>query len=132
MVLRPSAYPGCPVLYEELQGGVPMNEQVRDYVEQYPAEIIQLYGQLRQLVYDSIPDEPQERLWARLPSYFVGEAFVRLIPFRDHINIEARAALAHREEWKDFKMTPKGMVQIHVKQAVPAELLKQIFAETLA
>ena len=30
-------------------------------------------------------------MWAKLPTYYVGESFVRLIPFKDHINIEAKA-----------------------------------------
>lgn len=108
-----------------------MNEQVQCYIEQYPAEIIDLFKALRQLIYDSVAVDPAETLWAKLPSYYVGEAFVRLIPFKDHINIEAQAAIQHKEELTGYKMTPKGMVQIYVKQDVPSEVLKQIFTETL-
>ena len=71
-------------------------------------------------------------MWAKLPSYYVGEAFVRLIPFKDHINIEAQAVVQHKEEFAGYKITPKGMVQIFVNQDIPYEVLKQIFAETLA
>ena len=70
-------------------------------------------------------------MWAKLPSYYIGEAFVRLIPFKDHINIEAQAAIQHKEELEGYKFTPKGMVQIYLKQDIPYEVLKQIFAETL-
>ena len=108
-----------------------MNEQVKDYIDKYPGEIIDLYNHLRQMIFDSASCEPEETLWAKLPSYYVGEAFVRLSPCKDHINIEAQALIQHREELAGYKITPKGMLQIHLKQDVPYEALKQIFTETL-
>ena len=108
-----------------------MSEQVKDYIDKYPGELIDLYNHLRQMIFDSASCEPEETLWANLPSYYVGEAFVRLIPFKDHIKIEAQAVIQHREELAGYKITPKGMLQIHLKQNVPYEVLKQIFAETL-
>lgn len=108
-----------------------MNEQVKDYIEKYPSEIINLYTNLRQMIFDSVSCEPEETLWAKLPSYYVGESFVRLIPFKDHINIEAKAVIQHKEELTGCKITPKGMVQIYLKQDIPYEVLKQVFAETL-
>lgn len=108
-----------------------MNEQVKEYIEKYPSEIIALFSELRQLIFDSIASEPNETLWAKLPSYYVGENFVRLIPFKDHINIEARAIAEHKEELTGYKITPKGMLQIFVNQEIPTDILKGIFAETL-
>lgn len=107
-----------------------MNEQIEQYLSGYPEEIAALFSLLRQLIYDCAA--PEETLWARLPSYLAGEHFVRLIPFKDHINIEARAVLAHREELTGYKITPKGMLQLYVKQAVPSEVLRKIFTETLS
>ena len=108
-----------------------MNEQVKDCVDKYSGEIITMYNDLRQLIFESASCEPEETLWAKLPTYYVGEAFVRLIPFKDHINIEAQAAIQHKEELAGYKITPKGMVQIYLTQDIPYEVLKQIFAETL-
>ncbi len=108
-----------------------MNKQVKDYIDKYPSEIIDMYNHLRQMILDSVSCEPEETLWAKLPSYYVGESFVRLIPFKDHINIEAQAAIQHKEKLASYKITPKGMVQIYLKQDIPCEVLKQIFAETL-
>ena len=108
-----------------------MNEQVKDYIGKYPSEIIEMYNNLRQIILESTSCEPEETLWAKLPSYYVGESFVRLIPFKDHINIEARSVIQHKEELAGYKITPKGMLQIYVKQDVPYEVLKQIFAEEL-
>ena len=109
-----------------------MNEQVKDYIEKHPCEIIELYNNLRQMIWDSVPCEPEETLWAKLPTYSVGEAFVRLIPFKDHINVEAQAVVLHKEELTGYKITPKGMLQIYLKQDIPHEALKRIFAETLS
>lgn len=50
---------------------------------------------------------------------------------QDHLNIEAWAVTLHREELSDYKITPKGMLQIYLKQDIPTETLKRIFAETL-
>ena len=108
-----------------------MNEQVKEYIEKFPSEIITLFSELRQLIYDSASTEPKETLWAKMPSYYVGESFVRLIPFKDHINIEAKVIVEYKDELKDFKITPKGMLQVFVNQKIPTDILKKIFAETL-
>lgn len=80
---------------------------------------------------ESISIEIEEKLWAKLPSYYVGENFVRVIPFKDHVNIEAAAVLQHAEALKGYKFTPKGMLQLYIKESVPVETLKCIFQETL-
>lgn len=109
-----------------------MNKQVQAYLEKYPTAIVEMFRTLRQLIYDSTDLPPAETLWAKLPSYYVGESFVRLIPFKDHMNIEAQAAMNHKEELAGYKITPKGMVQVYVNQDLPLEVLKQVFSETLA
>ena len=109
-----------------------MNEQVKKYIENYPAEIVDMFKELRQLIYDSVSFDLVETMWAKLPSYYAGETFVRLIPFKDHINIESQAVIQHKEKLTSYKITPKGMVQIYVNQNIPSEILIQIFAETLA
>ena len=108
-----------------------MNEQVKNYVDKYPSEIIDMYNDLRKIIFDSVSCELEETIWAKLPTYYVGESFVRLIPFKDHINVESKAVIQHEEELARYKITPKGMVQIYLKQDIPCEVLKQIFAETL-
>lgn len=106
-------------------------EEIRTYIEKYPSEVAALFSTLRQLIYDSALAAPTEKLWAKLPSYYMGDAFVRLIPFKDHINVEAQALRLHHNELKAYKLTPKGMLQIYVNQPVPEDILKRIFAETL-
>ena len=108
-----------------------MNEQVREYIDKYPSEIVDMYNNIRQIIFDSVSSEPEETLWAKLPSYYVGETFVRLIPFKDHINIEANAVSEYKDVLSGYKVTPKGMLQIFLKQELPIDVLKQIFAKTL-
>lgn len=108
-----------------------MNKDVQEYVEKYSVEIKELFRKLRNLVLDSVSDDIEEKLWAKLSSYYVGENFVRLIPFKDHINIEAKTMMQYKEELVDYKMTPKGMLQIFVGQDVPEELLLKVFNESL-
>ena len=112
-------------------GGIQMNEQIKEYIDKYPSDIIAMYNDLRNLIFDSISSEPQEMMWAKLPTYYVGESFVRLIPFKDHINIEAKAVSQNTEMLLGYKVTPKGMLQIFLKQDIPADVLKKIFVETL-
>lgn len=109
-----------------------MNEQIKEYLEKYPDGIIDMYSALRELIFENAESEPQETMWAKLPSYYVGESFVRLIPFKDHINVEAKAVLKYKEELAGYKITPKGMLQIFLKQDIPVNVLRQIFAETLS
>lgn len=108
-----------------------MNIQIKTYLEKYPDEVVDMFTSLRQLIFDSTPVGIEEKMWAKQPSYYVGESFIRLIPFMDHINIEAVAINAHKNELADYKITPKGMLQIYVKQNIPSDVLLQLFAETL-
>lgn len=108
-----------------------MNEQIKTYLEKYPQEIADMFTALRQLILDSVSADVKETMWAKLPSYYNGEKLVRLIPFKDHINIEASAVIQHKDKLSDYKITPKGMLQIYVKQNIPNDVLLQVFAETL-
>ena len=108
-----------------------MTENVQEYIDRYSPEVKGFYAQLRTLIYDNASQDIEEKLWAKLPSYYVGKAFVRLIPFKDHINIEASAIALYREDLNAYKITPKGMLQIRTSQNVPSDLLKRIFDKTL-
>ena len=108
-----------------------MNEQIKTHLKKYPQEIADMFTVLRQLISDSVTVDLEETMWAKLPSYYNGDKVVRLIPFKDHINIEASAAIQHKDKISDYKITPKGMLQIYVNQNIPKEILKVIFSETL-
>lgn len=108
-----------------------MNNNVKEYVDKFPDEVKELYHQLRNIIYDSAPQEVEEKLWAKLPSYYVGDSFIRLIQFKDHINIEAHAIVFHKEELNGYRITSKGMLQLYISQSVPVDVLKRVFSDTL-
>lgn len=74
-----------------------MNKQVKEFLDNYPSEIVDMYNILREMIFNSASSELKETIWAKLPNYYVGESFVRLIPFRNHINIEAKAVSEYKE-----------------------------------
>lgn len=108
-----------------------MDEQIQGCIDKYSDEIKNLFGELRMLVMNSVTLEVKEKLWARIPSYYVEDRFIRLIPFKDHINVEAAAIVQYRDELSEFKITPKGMLQIKLNQSIPKGILQVIFKETL-
>ncbi|MBD5114228.1 MAG: DUF1801 domain-containing protein [Ruminococcaceae bacterium] len=109
-----------------------MNTDVKNYIEKFSDDVKNLFSELRTLIFDSVDKEIEEKLWAKIPSYYVNENFIRLISFKDHINVEAKSIEHHKEELKGYKLTPKGMLQIYLGQDIPSEALKQIFTETLS
>ncbi len=110
-----------------------MDDSVKRYIEGYCEEIQKLFSELRRLILESLPCDItiSERLWAKLPSYYNGDRFIRIIPFKDHINAEAAAIIEYREELKGFKTTPKGMLQIYPHQNMPSGVLRAVFRQTL-
>ena len=108
-----------------------MKDIINNYLEKFEDETKERFSLLYGVIYESNSKNIEEKSWAKLPSFYVGDAFVRLIPFKDHINIEAKAVLLHREELKGYKITPKGMLQIFHNQEIPYKVLKKIFRESL-
>ena len=97
----------------------------------YPIEIRDLFSRLNDLVFAAVPFA-KARLWGGLPSYYVGDKFVRLISSKDHINVEAAALINYKAQLFDYKFTPKNMLQIEIGQAIPCEILIKVFDETLS
>lgn len=108
-----------------------MNAEVEAYLQKFPESISLLFLKIRECVLSATALPMDEKLWAKLPSYYCGDKFVRLIPFKDHINIEASGLAAHTDEFTGFKFTPKGMLQIGLKQEIDCNLLIRVFQETL-
>ena len=103
-----------------------MNQTIAEKIIRFSSEVREMFSQLRQLIY-SVEPTVEEKLWAGLPSYYVGKEFVRLIPFKDHINIEVSIDTNCREQLSQYKFSPKGMLQIYIGQEIPSEVLLKIF-----
>ncbi len=107
-----------------------MNEEFERYLEKFNAETRQRFTRLHELVHESTSHIIEEKLWAKLPSFYVGDRFIRIIPFNDHINIEAKAVQSHKTSLDEFKITPKGMLQIQHTQSIPEDVLQKIMQES--
>jgi len=108
-----------------------MDAELNQYIEKFAIEIQDRFQLLRELILRSVSGKVEEKLWAKLPSFYVGDRFIRIIPFKDHINIEATSIIEHKTDLSEFKITPKGMLQIYINQSIPCEVLQTIFKETL-
>ena len=108
-----------------------MNKEITSYIEKYNNDIQELFIKTQELVMQSVSCNITVKLWAKIPSFYAGERFIRIIPFKDHINVEATAILQHISELKEYKITPKGMLQIYQNQEIPCNILQVIFIETL-
>ena len=95
-----------------------MKEDIDKYLENFEEQTKQRFSILYRLIYESTTQNINEILWAKIPSFYVDNNFVRLIPFKDHINVEAKAVIYHKEELSEYKITPKGMLQIFHNQQV--------------
>lgn len=56
---------------------------------------------------------------------------MRLIPFKNHINVETKFSIQHREDLADYAITLKEMLQIFTNQDVPVNILAIVFKKTL-
>lgn len=107
-----------------------MTQEIEEYMEKYPDEIVRLFREIRDIVFSIEGISVEEKLWAKLPSYYYKNKFVRIIPFKDHINIEADGFAKHKSELEGFRFTPKGMLQIKSNQGIPTDVLKTVFSDT--
>ena len=85
---------------------------------------------IREVVFSIEDISIEEKMWAKLPSYYYKEKFVRIIPFKDHINIEADGLSKHASEFEECKFTSKGMLQIQVNKEINFDVLKIVFSDT--
>lgn len=107
-----------------------MDKAVETYLDKFEQDIRELFNDLRNVVFVSANEPVEEKLWAKLPSYYVGDCFVRLIPFKDHINIEAAGLARFISNLNAHRFTPKGMLQLKATESIPREVLLKAFHET--
>lgn len=107
-----------------------MNGTFSGILATYDKEIQDLFLEIRDLILQNAPGTVQETLWAKMPSFFIGDKFVRVIPFQDHVNIEAAAVVKHRAQLEAYRITPKGMLQVYLGQELPRDVLNLIVQES--
>jgi uncharacterized protein YdhG (YjbR/CyaY superfamily) len=107
-----------------------MNEDIRNYISTFDMVTMKRFYELYDLIEQCAPNDSYEKLWAKIPSFYYKDQFIRLIPFKDHINIEAKAVLLFKDNLASYNITPKGMLQIYHGEPIPYEELKKVFVES--
>lgn len=107
-----------------------MIQEINEKLKKYDRKILELFLNLRAIILEVEP-LAEERIWASLPSYYKDQKFIRLIPFKEYINIEASSIKNYLDILTLYKITPKGMMSIKIGQEIPSDTLRKIFFETL-
>lgn len=109
-----------------------MNQDLSAYMENYADDVKDLFHLLYETIFRACPFEIEEKMWANMPSFYCGKRFIRLIPFKNHINIEASAIENYLDALDGYTITPKKMLKVGVGQPVPTHVLELVFRDTLA
>lgn len=109
-----------------------MNKEISAYMEKYTEDVQELFGILYEMILNSCNIEIEEKMWANMPSFYCGNNFIRLIPFKKHINVEASAIKDYLDDLDGYTVTPKKMLKVEVGQVVPTNTLELIFHDTLS
>ena len=107
------------------------NVEINDYIQQFDNGKLERFECIRNLVHNTIP-EVEEKLWTKVPCFYVGKKTVVIRVFKDHMNLFAQDATRYQENLKDYVITPKGALQIFDHQELPCQVLKQIIKDTLS
>ena len=63
-----------------------MNKKIESLLNDKPREIRNLFTEVEGILSGCMEGDVEVKLWSKMPSYYRGENFVRIIPFNDHIN----------------------------------------------
>ena len=107
-----------------------MNEDISNYINIFDMETKHRFHELYDLIEQCAPNGSYEKLWAKIPSIYYKDQFIRLIPFKDHINIEAKSVPLFKDLLAGYNITPKGMLQIYHSEPIPYEAVKKIIIES--
>jgi len=95
-------------------------------------DTILLFDSLRNLILTCTPYSVEEKISDRFPCYYVGEKYIRLIPFPNNITMEASAIKYHKDELSEYKLTPQRKLQIGSQKRISpiiAKIIEETFTE---
>lgn len=90
-----------------------------------------MFNNICNIIVDVTKGKVKTKLWARMPSFYIEEKYVRLIPFKDHINIEASAIVDYKNKLSAYKISSKGMLKIYMNQSIPEEILRMVIIDSI-
>lgn len=71
-----------------------MDSNIKDFIAFFNPLTVERFTALYQLALDSTPRQVEEKVWAAWPTITCGRNFIRLFPFKGHINIKAAGLAA--------------------------------------
>lgn len=104
------------------------NQEITDYFNKYEDIKKAKLETIRTIIHENIQDV-QEKLWTKVPCFYKGKRTILIRVFDDHINFIADSVVQYKDELNDYKITPKGMLQIFDNQELPEETLKKIILQ---
>lgn len=106
------------------------SQEITEYFTKYEAEKAERLETIRALIHENIP-EINEKMWTRVPCFYIDKTSIVIRVFGDHINFIADTVVQYKSELIDYKITPKGMLQILDNQELPLDTLKKIIRAML-
>jgi uncharacterized protein YdhG (YjbR/CyaY superfamily) len=100
-------------------------EEITEYFAKYEPEKIVRLEVIRTLIHESMP-QFNEKMWTKVPCFYTDKKTIVIRVFEDHINFISDSVLQYKDEFLEYKITPKGMLQIFDNQELPLESLKKI------
>ncbi|WP_105616360.1 DUF1801 domain-containing protein [Vallitalea okinawensis] len=101
------------------------SQEVTEYIAKYDSEKIKRLEIIRTLIHDSV-SEIDEKMWTKVPCFYTDDFSIVIRVFGDHMNFIADTVVQYKDELLDYKITPKGMLQIFDNQELPLDTLKKI------
>jgi uncharacterized protein YdhG (YjbR/CyaY superfamily) len=106
------------------------NLEISKYIDKFEGTKKERLAVIRNLIHESVP-EIKEKIWARIPSFYIEKEMIQILAFKDHINIFANQIINNKDALSKYKITDKGTLQIYDKQDIPMEILEKIFIDSV-
>jgi uncharacterized protein YdhG (YjbR/CyaY superfamily) len=99
--------------------------EITDYLGNYETIKKERLETIRTLIHKGIP-EIHEKMWTKVPCFYTDKATIVIRVFDNHINFISDSVVQYKDELLEYKITPKGMLQIFDNQELPLDTLKKI------
>lgn len=106
------------------------NLEISKYIDKFEGTKKERLIIIRHLIHKSVP-EIKEKIWARIPSFYIDKEMIQFLAFKDQINIFANQIISNKDALSGYKVTDKGTLQIYDNQDIPIEILRKIFIDSV-
>jgi uncharacterized protein YdhG (YjbR/CyaY superfamily) len=100
-------------------------DEITEYFAKYEQKKVVRLETIRTLIHENIQGI-NEKMWTKVPCFYTNKGSIVIRVFGDHINFISDTVVQYKDELFEYKITPKGMIQIFDNQELPLEALKKI------